>query len=164
MLNSAKMEQALAVVSEADRAVLEQVYSLNVQNGMFVLDRVALGQTSAKARIENVFELRALTSVHLTHRDSMFQYYGVDRLWGDIELAFAGGIPLLHLATEPVAAAQIHQLVTGREMPETCARLHREDMHSLHTGLWAPTGHYLEDAKQVIARVTAVVQGQQGAT
>lgn len=163
MLNSAKMEQGLAVVSAADRTVLEKVYSLNVQNGMFVLDRIALARTSAKARIEKVFGLRALTSVHFTHRDSMFQYYGVDRLWSDIELAFAGGIPLLHLATEPVAAAEIHQSVTGREMPETCARLHHEDMHSLHTGLWGRTGPYLEDAKQVIARVTAFVQGQQGA-
>lgn len=162
MLNSAKMKQALETVSAADRAVLKQVYSLNEQNGMFVLDRLGLGRTSAKSRIEEAFGLHALTSVQFTHQDSTFQYYGVDRLWGDIEAALAGGISLLHLATEPVAAAQIHRSVIGSDMPKTGARLHHEDMHTLHAGLRGRTGPYLEDAKQVMARVTAFAQGQRG--
>lgn len=162
MLNNTKMEQALEVVSTEERAVLKQVYSLDERNGMFILDRAGLGRTSAKSRVEEAFELHGLTSVQFTHRDSTFQYYGVDRLWADIEAASADEINLLHLATEPVAAAQIHRSVVGSDMPETSARLHHEDMHTLHARLWGRTGPYLEDAQQVLTRVTAFAHGQRG--
>ncbi len=163
MLSAAKMEQALSVVSEKSAAALRQVYSLNDQNGMFALDRTALRQSGAQASIEESLGQHALTAVQFTNPDSMFQYYGVDRLWEDIEAASAEGIRVLHLATEPVAAAQIHLAVTGRDMPHTDARLHREDMRTLHAGLRGRTGPYLEDAQQVMARVTAFADAQRGA-
>lgn len=160
MLNIAKMEQALEAVSASDRGILKQVYGLNEQNGMFVLDRPGLFQTGAQARIEEAFAQHALTAVQFTNPDSTFQYYGVDRLWADIKAARIADIDLLHLTTEPVAAAQIHHAVTGRDMPETSARLHQEDMHTQHAKLLGGAGHYLEDAQQVMARVTAFAQGQ----
>jgi hypothetical protein len=159
MLNGAKMEQALAAVSAHDGAVLRQVYSLNPQNGMFVLDRPGLLGSGAQTRIEDALERNALTAVQFTNRDSTFQHYGVDRLWQDVEAASAKGIDVLHLAPEPVVAARIHRLATGREMPETGARVHHEDMRTLHADLRGRGGPYLEDAQEVAARVTAFADG-----
>jgi len=163
MLNATMMEQALCVVSKPSAAILQQVYSLNEQNGMFILDRTALRQSGAQACIEESLGQHSLTAVQFTNPNSMFQYYGVDRLWEDIEAASADGIRVLHLATEPVAAAQIHRAVTGREMPHTDARLHYEDMRTLHAGLRGRTGPYLENVEQVMARVTAFADAQRSA-
>jgi hypothetical protein len=163
MLNSAKMKQALSVVSAQDAETLQKAYSLNDQNGMFVLNRSDLRASGAQSRIETTFGQHALTSVQFTNPDSTYQYYGVDRLWSDIEAASAQGIGVLHLATEPVAARQIHRAVTGHDMPQTGARLHHEDMHTRHADLWGRSGPYMESAQQVEERITAFCNNQREA-
>lgn len=160
MLNAATMDRALGVVASRDTDILKEVYSLNPQNGMFLLDRVALGKTGAEARIAEVFNEHGLTAVQFTNPQTTFQFYGVDRLWRDIETANGQGIRIMHLATEPVAASRIHQAVTGRAMPETGARLHHEDMRTLYTTKWGQSGPYLEDADQVVSRVTSFFNNQ----
>ena len=40
-------------------------------------------------------------------------------------------------------------------MPETAARLHREDMHTRHAHLWGRNGPYLDDAENVLERLSA---------
>jgi hypothetical protein len=163
MLNGAKMEQALSVVSAQDAETLRKVYSLNDQNGMFVLSRSDLCTSGAQSRIETTFGQHALTAVQFTNPDSTYQYYGVDRLWSDVETASAQGINVLHLATEPVAARHIHRAVTGHDMPQTGARLHHEDMRTRHADLWGRSGPYMESAQQVEARITAFCQNQRKA-
>jgi hypothetical protein len=160
MLNAAKMDQALGVVASRDMDILKKVYSLNPQNGMFELDRAVLGSTGALARIATVFDEHALTAVQFTNPQTTFQFYGVDRLWQDIKTASAQRIRVMHLATEPVAASRIHRAVTGRAMPETGARLHHEDMHTLHAKKWGQYGTYLEDVDQVVSRVTSFSKNQ----
>jgi nucleoside-diphosphate-sugar epimerase len=163
MLNGAKMEQALSVVSAQDAEILRKVYSLNDQNGMFVLSRSDLRTSAAQSRIETTFGQHALTAVQFTNPDSTYQYYGVDRLWSDIETASAQGIRVLHLATEPIAARQIHRIVTDHDMPQTGARLHHEDMHTRHADLWGRSGPYMESAQQVEGRIAAFCQNQREA-
>ena len=160
MLSGIKMEQALSVVLAQDAKILRKAYSLNDHNGMFVLNRSDLRASGAQSRIETTFGQHGLTAVQFTNPDSTYQYYGVDRLWSDIETASAQGISVLHLATEPVAARHIHRAVMGRDMPQTGARLHHEDMRTRHADLWGRSGPYMESAKQVESRITAFCQNQ----
>lgn len=160
MLDNAKMIQAFEMASARDCAVLKNVYKLNVENGLFVLDRPALYRSPALARIENDFAQNGITAVQFTHRDSTFQYYNLDCLWADIEAALANGIDVLHLATEPLIAAQIYNTVTGRDMPETLARLHHEDMRTLHARLRNRSGPYLADAGQILEQIVAFAKRQ----
>jgi hypothetical protein len=164
MLSEAKLDLALGVVSRQDADVIKAVYCLNPRNGMFVLDRAGLEKSGARTRIEESFDHHALTAVQFTNPDSTFQYYAVDLLWSDINKAWAAGISTLHLATEPVAAQDIYRAVTGRDMPQTGARLHHEDMRTLHAALRGGTGPYLETADQVMFRLRAFVDKQRGAT
>ena len=158
MLTSNKMEQALSVVSAQDAETLRTVYSINDQNNMFVLSRPDLRASGAQSRIEAAFRQHSLTAVQFTNPDSTYQYYGLDRLWADIEIASAQGINLLHLATEPLTARHIHRVVTGYEMPQTDANLHHEDMHTCYGDLWGKSGPYLDSAQQIEARITAFCQ------
>lgn len=160
MLNGAKMEQALSVVSAQDAETLRKVYSLNDQNGMFVLSRSDLRTSGAEAQIETIFGYHSLTAVQFTNPDSTYQYYSLDRLWSDIKTASAQGINVVHLATEPVAARHIHRAATGHDMPQTGARLHHEDMRTRHAELWGRSGPYMESAQQVEARITAFCKTQ----
>nr|WP_234416930.1 NAD-dependent epimerase/dehydratase family protein [Loktanella sp. Alg231-35] len=160
MLTAAKMDAALVCVAHKEADVLRQVYHLNNENGMFVLDRAALRSSGVQAQIETAWGANELTAVQFTHPETTFQFYGVDRLWRDIETAWAHDIGVLHLATEPLPASEVHQIVTGHPMPSTGARLHNEDMRSLHTAKWGRVGPYLEDASQISSRVAAFLQQQ----
>lgn len=160
LLNTAKMESALACVAAADQAVLKKVYRLNPDTNLFVLDRVSLHRSGAQPRITDALVQNDLTAVQFTHHDTTFQFYGLDRLWADIARARAAGLSILHLATAPLRASAIHHAVTGRAMPDTQARLHHEDMHSAHAGLWGQNGPYLEGADDVMTRVLTFCRQQ----
>lgn len=163
MFNSTKMNDALNSVAARDTDVLRQVYRLNPENNMFVLDRAALLNSGAQSRITDALDQNSLNAVQFTHPETTFQFYGVDRLWQDIETARTNGLRVLHLATEPVHASVIHHRVLGRSMPNTNAPLHHEDMRSMYCGMWGQTGPYLETADVVVPRVVSFCQKQREA-
>ena len=75
------------------------------------------------------------------------------RLWPDIRVALKAGLGLIHLAPAPLEAALIHARLTGRVMPDTGARPHREDMQTAHAALWGKPGRYLDEAGDVLERL-----------
>ena len=76
-------------------------------------------------------------------------------LWSDIQLALDHGLTHLHLVAHPLPAARIHKTLLGRDMPETPARLHREDMRTRHAGLWGAQGHYQFSAQATLDSLSA---------
>jgi hypothetical protein len=77
------------------------------------------------------------------------------RLWSDIGTAIRARLRHIHLAVEPLQAAEIHLRVMGMHMPETGAKLHREDMRTRHAALWGRDSCYLEDADTVLDKISA---------
>jgi hypothetical protein len=163
MLTAARMNQAMDVLEPAVTAAVQGIYSLNAANGMFVLDRAALNRSGVRAAIEAGLAAHGLTAVQFTNPASTFQYYGLDRLWADIDTALAAGLPALHTATAPIQAARVHLAVTGRDMPDTAAPLHHEDMRTAHASLWQRDGPYLESADESLARISSFAATQKAA-
>lgn len=160
MLSVTKMQRAIEVVSSEDAKILNEVYSFNPRNGMFLIDRNAFNESAASTKIERALDEHRLSAIQFTNPFSTFQFYGVDRLWRDIEVAINQGISVLHLATQPVHASQIYQVINDSAMPETVAPLHNEDMHTLHAETWGEVGPYLENASQVVSRVSSFLKNK----
>ena len=85
---------------------------------------------------------------HETHKiDSrgVFQFYGLQRLWRDIEVALAGDVGLLHLPTEPVSVADVARFAFGREFTNhVVATPARYDVRTRHAALVGGVGSYIE--------------------
>lgn len=160
MLNAEKITLASDMAKGMYADVISQIYELDASIGLYKLDRNALNSNDAKSEIEDALAHSDLTAVQFTNPNTQFQYYGLDRLWSDIEAAFDNDLSVLHLATEPVLASRIHQLVKAEPMPHTSARLHLEDMHSRHATLWGAAGPYLENADRILERVSAFMAAQ----
>ena len=77
----------------------------------------------------------------------------MNRLWSDIEVASQGNLSRIHLVTEPLKASIIHERLTGRAMPDTGARLHREDMRTSFAKLWGKQGPYLEVSDDILEQL-----------
>lgn len=151
-------ERLAALADGLDTALADWVrglYQADSATGLFTLDRAALNRDPRRAALEAAVAALGGAAVQFHHPETTYQYYGIDRLWADIETALAAGLSHLHLVPEPLTAARIHQRLTGRAMPATGARLHQEDMRTRHAALWGATGPYQFDAETTLARLAA---------
>ena len=88
----------------------------------------------------------------------------MNRLWSDIDVALQAGLRHIHLVSEPLKAARIHRRLTGRDMPESDARQHREDMRTRHAELWGKNGPYLEEGDTVLDQLAAFYASERRAS
>lgn len=155
MLTAEKFETLKAALDAPLAAAVEALYTLNPANGMHVLDRPALSGDARRPALEEAVNVLGLSATQFHNPATTYQYYGIDRLWADIGIALDAGLSHIHLVSEPVEAAVIHKRLTGEPMPETPARLHREDMRTAHAHLWDASGRYQSDAATTLAQLEA---------
>lgn len=146
LLAPARFEAVMQALPEPLRNLCKGAYQFSEPLGLWVLNRAAINASDQRQALEAALDIAGLGAVSFTHPDSRFQFYDMTRLWSDIERAMSAGLSVLHLAPEPLAAGHVHLALTGREMSTREARVHIEDMHSQHSGLWAQTGPYLMPA------------------
>ena len=162
MLTEAKRDAIAAALGDDLAVWLSALYAPDAATGLLKLDRAALNADPRRAVLEGALDAMGATAVQFHHRETTYQYYNTDRLWQDIGIASAAGLTHLHLAPEPLRAADIHLALTGRTMPETAARLHREDMRTAHAGLWGAAGPYQFAAAGTLDALAAFYARQRG--
>ena len=66
-------------------------------------------------RLKEIFKKVGFSALNFTDSRGLFQYYNLNRLNGDIQLALDNNIKVLNLAVEPVTISQIYRRLTGEE-------------------------------------------------
>jgi nucleoside-diphosphate-sugar epimerase len=130
-------------------AGLGEFYTYDDVLGLAVIDRAALNASVRRAEYDAVVSDLGLSAINFTNPESQFQFYEMNRLWADIVRGLERELEVLHLAPEPLAAGRVFATLTGRKMPETGARVHREDMRTRHGDLWGRSSFYMADADAV---------------
>ena len=75
----------------------------------------------------------------------VFQFYGLHRLWGDLEIALANHLSVIHLPTAPVSVAEVARAAFGREFTNhVVERPARYDVRTRFSELLGGLGPYLE--------------------
>jgi hypothetical protein len=86
---------------------------------------------------------------HETHKiDSrgVFQFYGLHRLWKDLERAIGAGLSLIHLPTEPVSVAEVARAAFNREFTNHVVEKPAiYDVRTKHSALLGGMGPYIEN-------------------
>ena len=121
----------------------------------FVQQTILLYDEPVRASLEEAAITQGFAATQFHNPETTYQYYNMNRLWSDIEIALRAGLRHVHLVSEPLEAARIHRRLTGREMPQTGARLHHEDMRTRHAEIWGKQGPYLEEADTVLDQLAA---------
>lgn len=98
------------------------------------------------------------------HADGVFQFYGLERVWADVETAAAAGLSLVNLVTEPVSVAEVARAAFGREFTNRpTATAPRYDIRSKHAALFGGRDGYLRDKAAVLRGITEFVRRQRAA-
>ena len=155
LLTQAKRDALIAALAPALSGWVAALYAPDAATGLLKLDRAALDADPRRAALEDALSALGASATQFHHPETTYQYYPIDRLWQDIGIALGAGLTHLHLAPEPLTAAAIHRRLTGRAMPETPARVHREDMRTRHAELWGAEGPYQFSAAATLAALAA---------
>ncbi len=153
LLTEAKRDALLDDLDPQLAAWAGSLYTPDRATGLLRLDRTALDADRRRASLEDAVTALGASAMQFHHRDTTYQYYPVERLWQDIGIALNAGLSHLHLVAEPLTAAAIHSALIGRPMPDTPARLHREDMRTRHADLWGAEGPYQFGAAATLDRL-----------
>jgi len=160
LIGAARLGDLVARLAPPLAALLARLYAPDPLTGMLRLDRAALNADPRRRALEEALEALGASATFFHHPATTYQYYPVMRLWQDIAIAREAGLTHLHLAPEPLSAAAIHERLLGRPMPQTGARLHREDMRTRHAGLWGAEGPYQFGAAATLDRLAAFLAGE----
>jgi hypothetical protein len=98
-----------------------------------------------------IYDLLHDNNVHLIHPEGSFQYYDLDNLWHDIQVAREAQLSLVHLATEPIATSVIaERFFPGKVLSGPRGLAARYDMRTIHAGKFGGSGGYIAHAPEVL--------------
>ena len=160
MLNQEKLSSLRGKLSPELSNWVGHLYCKDPVTGLLKLDRTAMNRDARRGALDSAAVEQGFSAIQFHNRQTTYQYYAIDQLWRDIGLASHAGLSHLHCASEPLKANAIHKRLTGKEMPETSARLHHENMHSEHAALWGKSGPYLYGADETLDRLEVFFSGE----
>jgi hypothetical protein len=160
MLPAARLDTLVSAVGPRRGEQLARLYGPDAASQMLKLDRHSFDAHPERLTLERVVTEAGFSATTFHHPETTYQYYDMTRLWADLGHATEAGLAEAHLATEPLQVARIHERLLGQLMPESGAKLHREDMHTRHADVWGRTGPYLDDAGNILDRLAAFFAAQ----
>ena len=105
-----------------------------------------------------IFDLLHDNQVAKIDSRGIFQFYGVSRLWSDIEIILEERLPVVHMATEPVSMAEVARAAFGLEFTNEVAPTPPcYDLHTRFARLFGGVGTYIEPRDRVLAFIREYV-------
>lgn len=108
-----------------------------------------------------IYDLLHDNNVDRIHKDGVYQYYNLDNIWKDIQIALDNKLPLVNLATPPVKTEEVAEYAFGIDFGNEPADVTPAfwDMQSKYASIYSGEGMYLytkqqelEDIKQFVER------------
>jgi nucleoside-diphosphate-sugar epimerase len=92
--------------------------------------------------------------------DSAFQFYPLERLWDDIELARKSGLSLVNFATEPTTVRRVAAEAFGFDFrnPDGPSPVYY-DMRTRHAAAFGRNGPYLYDGAEILRYLRRFLRG-----
>lgn len=113
-----------------------------------------------QAELKEAFGRAGFSALNFTDSRSVYQFYPLNRLWDDIQLALKNDIKLLHLATEPVSAGQVYRYLTGEEFKNELSAVPADyDYRTIYGTLFGGNQKYILTKNQVLEEIRGFVNG-----
>lgn len=140
----------------AAQSPLVQSSYTSAANGFYKLNTLT---PQAGAALRTWYENSSFNALSFTDNRAVFQYYDLSWLWKDISWALAANLTTLNMATQPVSAAEIYDMLTnGQKFENITAKAPVPyDMRSKYDALYEGANGYLYSREEVLDAVRAFV-------
>lgn len=107
-----------------------------------------------------IYDLLHDNNVDKIHKDGIYQYYNLDNIWKDINVAIDNNLPLVNLATPPVSTEEVARHAFNIEFNNTPEGITPGywDMHSKYAGIYGGDGYYLYSKQQELDDIKDFVE------
>lgn len=103
-------ENKFTELSDQDERLKD--YYVKQKNGFYKCKELT---DEEKILLKQIFQNLNFTALHFTDSRNVYQFYPLDRLWNDIQIALKNDVLLFHPATEPISAGELYTYLTGKE-------------------------------------------------
>jgi nucleoside-diphosphate-sugar epimerase len=111
-----------------------------------------------------IYDLLNNHETNKIHSEGSFQFYNVQRLWGDLEIARSMELRLVNFATEPVTIGEIaHDAFGIKFNNDTGSPPAKYDMRSVHAAIFGGENGYLYSKKQILQEIRKYVASEREA-
>lgn len=130
-------------------------YYVSQENGFYKVQV----QEEEKELLKDKFRRLGFSALNFTDSRSVYQFYNLERLWDDIQIALRAGITMWHPATEPVSAGEIYHFLTGKEFVNVMNGVPAEyDYRTVYAKYFNGAGGYISTKKEVLEQIQAFVE------
>lgn len=99
-----------------------------------------------------LFDLKSDNQVSMLNGASVFQFYPIEKLWGDLTLAIENKLDLLHLTSEPISLGLIAKSIFGIQL-ESLPDPVIYNFQTKHANLWGKQSRFQYTAEQCLAAI-----------
>jgi hypothetical protein len=110
-----------------------------------------------------IFDLLHDNNVDRIHKDGVYQYYNLDNIWKDVQVAIDNDLPLVNLAVPPVSTEEVAKYAFNTDFtnqPEDVKPAYW-DMHSKYGDIYSGEGNYLYTKQQELDDIKRFVEKEQ---
>ena len=148
-------EEKFGELAEKDPRL--QTYYIPQGNGFY---KAAVPEEK-REEVKAIFADLGFSALNFTDSRSTFQFYGLNRLWTDLQTALEKDLRLLHTATESVTAGEVYRFLTGREfINELDGIPARYDFRTKYAVLFGREGGYLLSREEVLKEIQEFANGE----
>jgi dTDP-4-dehydrorhamnose reductase len=130
------------------RYYLEEFIKKNFDNHLIVRLPGLFGKGLKK---NFIFDMLNNNCLDLTHKDSVFQFYYLNNIWNDIQVALNNKLHLINFATEPISTKDVARFCFDKDFDTVTTNPPAlYDMKSKHASLYKGGDKYLYTKGQIV--------------
>ena len=149
-LKKGKMEELCALCPE-----IGDYYAIS-EDGYYQCRTLA---SAEKIVLKRLLDQVSFNALYFTDSRNSYQFYPLDRLWGDMQTALANGLTLWHPATEPITAGKLYYELEGREFHnEILERPVNYHFVTKYAELFGGSGGYICESRQIVEKIRKFVK------
>ncbi|WP_309120823.1 pyridine nucleotide transhydrogenase [Paenibacillus sp.] len=108
-----------------------------------------------------IYDLIYDNCLHLTHKDSRFQFYDLSRLWDDLQTAMANGLNTVNFSSQPISAQEVAAECFKTQFTNVTSKEPvAYDMKSEYAACFGGGDGYLYSKNQIIDQLKAFIEDE----
>lgn len=152
MLNEAKYQELVS------NSWIVNNYTLQ-ENGFYKLNKL---ENSERKILKQQFLDIGFSALNFTDSRGSFQFYNLQHLWNDIQIALKNNVKKLNLATEPIIVNEIYKAIYGKDfVNELNNPVPNYDFYTVHGQLFKNHGNYISTKQEVLQDIVNFIKSQQ---
>ncbi len=152
MLNEAKYQELVS------HSWIVNNYTLQ-ENGFYKLNKL---ENSERKILKQQFLDIGFSALNFTDSRGSFQFYNLQHLWNDIQIALKNNVKKLNLATEPIIVNEIYKAVYGKDFVNKLNNpVPNYDFYTVHGQLFQKQENYISSKQEVLQDIVNFIKSQQ---